>query len=143
MTSPFADLGLPASSGLTDDQIRAAWRRIAAATHPDRADGGDPARFAAAAAAYSLLRTGSGRGEALAELRERPAARGRSQRVPFRRLPSVPGTLAHRLGPAALVAVIAGCATAAAVLAVGWQPASYALAAGGLTWVLRTGHRSS
>ena len=27
---------------LTDDDVRAAWRRIAAATHPDRDDGGDP-----------------------------------------------------------------------------------------------------
>ena len=48
--------------------MRAAWRRLAAATHPDRADGGDPARFAAAAAAYTVLRTRSGRGEALADL---------------------------------------------------------------------------
>jgi hypothetical protein len=65
---PFATLGLPARAGLTDDEVRAAWRRIAAATHPDRADGGDPARFAAAAAAYTALRTQSGRGEALANL---------------------------------------------------------------------------
>ena len=48
--------------------MRAAWRRIAAATHPDRADGGDPGRFAVAAAAYTVLRTRSGRGEALADL---------------------------------------------------------------------------
>jgi curved DNA-binding protein CbpA len=48
--------------------VRAAWRRIAAATHPDREDGGDPARFGAAAAAYVVLRTGFGRGEALADL---------------------------------------------------------------------------
>ena len=65
---PFTVLGLPAGPGLTDDEVRAAWRRIAAATHPDRADGGDAARFAAAAAAYTLLRTGSGRAEALADL---------------------------------------------------------------------------
>jgi hypothetical protein len=66
--SPFAALGLPARPGLADDEVRAAWRRIAAATHPDRADGGDPDRFAAAAAAYTMLRTASGRGEALADL---------------------------------------------------------------------------
>ena len=48
--------------------MRAAWRRIAAATHPDREDGGDPAGFGAAAAAYVVLRTGFGRGEALADL---------------------------------------------------------------------------
>ena len=49
---PFSVLGLPARADLTDDDVRSAWRRIAAATHPDRADGGDPGRFAAAAAAY-------------------------------------------------------------------------------------------
>ena len=65
---PFAALGLAADADLSDDDVRAAWRRLAAATHPDRADGGDPARFATAAAAYTLLRTRSGRGEALADL---------------------------------------------------------------------------
>jgi hypothetical protein len=65
---PFALLGLPARPGLSDDDVRAAWRRIAAATHPDREDGGDPARFGAAAAAYVMLRTEFGRGEALADL---------------------------------------------------------------------------
>ena len=64
---PFAALGLTAQPDLTDDDVRAAWRRVAAATHPDRQDGGDPARFAAAAAAYTELRTRFGRGEALAE----------------------------------------------------------------------------
>ena len=77
---PFAALGLAASRDLTDDDVRAAWRRVAAATHPDRADGGDPAAFAAAASAYSDLRTRFGRNEALADLRTtarrpRPAAR--------------------------------------------------------------------
>src|SRR6185437_1621986 len=67
-SDPFAVLGLPARAGLTDDDVRAAWRRLATATHPDRADGGDPDRFAAAAAAYTVLRTRSGRGEALADL---------------------------------------------------------------------------
>jgi curved DNA-binding protein CbpA len=65
---PFSTLGLPAWAGLTDDDVRAAWRRIAAATHPDREDGGDPVRFGAAAAAYMLLRTSFERGEALADL---------------------------------------------------------------------------
>ena len=69
---PFTVLGLPAGPGLTDDEVRAAWRRVAAATHPDRADGGDAARFAAAAAAYTTIRTGFGRTEALADL-ARPA----------------------------------------------------------------------
>ena len=47
----FRALGLPPTADLSDDDVRAAWRRIAAATHPDRDDGGDPARFGAAAAA--------------------------------------------------------------------------------------------
>ena len=81
MTSdPFTALGLPARADLTDDDIRAAWRRIAAATHPDRADGGDPDRYAVASAAYAELRTRSGRGEAYADLapgkgRRRPGTR--------------------------------------------------------------------
>ena len=74
---PFAALGLPAQPGLTDDEVRSAWRRAAAATHPDRADGGDPGRFAVAAAAYTVLRTRSGRGEALADLRSSSPAPGR------------------------------------------------------------------
>jgi hypothetical protein len=65
---PFGALGLPRRPGLSDDDVRAAWRRIAAATHPDRDDGGDPVVFGAAAAAYATLRTAYGRGEALADL---------------------------------------------------------------------------
>ncbi len=79
---PFALLGLPARAGLSDDDVRAAWRRIAAATHPDREDGGDPARFGAAAAAYVTLRTSDGRGEALADLGA--AAAAGSARLPGR-----------------------------------------------------------
>jgi hypothetical protein len=90
---PFTTLGLPAWPGLTDEDVRAAWRRIAAATHPDREDGGNPARFGAAASAYATLRTPSGRGDALAELgpagpaeiwtapRGRRARRGGAHRV--------------------------------------------------------------
>jgi hypothetical protein len=80
--NPFALLGLPARPGLSDDDVRAAWRRIAAATHPDREDGGDPAGFGAAAAAYVVLRTGFGRGEALADLGlgEATGRRGRHHR---------------------------------------------------------------
>jgi curved DNA-binding protein CbpA len=39
---PFGVLGLPLRRDLTDEDVRAAWRRIAAVTHPDLADGGDP-----------------------------------------------------------------------------------------------------
>ena len=70
---PFRVLGLPARPDLSDDEVRAAWRRIAAATHPDRPDGGDGERFAAAAGAYAVLRTAYGRGEAYADSRGTPA----------------------------------------------------------------------
>jgi hypothetical protein len=66
--NPFEALGLPERPDLTDEQVRAAWRAIAAATHPDRADGGDLARYTAASAAYAELRTGWGRSEAYADL---------------------------------------------------------------------------
>jgi hypothetical protein len=66
--NPFTALGLPARPDLDDEQVRQAWRDIAAATHPDRADGGDPAAHTAASAAYAWLRTAWGRSEALADL---------------------------------------------------------------------------
>jgi hypothetical protein len=67
---PFAALGLPARPDLSDEQVRAAWRSIAAATHPDRPDGGDLARYTAASAAYAQLRTPWARSEAYADLIE-------------------------------------------------------------------------
>ena len=66
--NPFDALGLPARPDLTDEQVRAAWRKIAAATHPDRPGGGDVARYTAATAAYAVLRTPWGRSEAFADL---------------------------------------------------------------------------
>jgi curved DNA-binding protein CbpA len=95
-------LGLPAGTGLTDDDVRAAWRRIATATHPDRADGGDPARFAEAAAAYTVPRTRFGRGEALADLsgtmRTRSPARFRG-RLPRSASPAGHGAQPGPPGP--------------------------------------------
>ena len=70
--NPFEALGLPERPDLTDEQVRAAWRKIAAATHPDRPDGGDLARYTAASAAYAELRTPWGRSEAYADLADRP-----------------------------------------------------------------------
>jgi hypothetical protein len=67
-SDPFRVLGLPASPELSDEQVRAAWRAIATATHPDRPGGGDAARYAAASAAYATLRTPWGRSEAYADL---------------------------------------------------------------------------
>ena len=69
---PFTALGLPVRPDLTDERVRAAWRQIATATHPDRPDGGDPARYAAASAAYAVLRTSWGRSEAYADLTAAP-----------------------------------------------------------------------
>ena len=72
--NPFDALGLPSDPALTDEHIRAAWRQIAAATHPDRADGGDLARYTQASAAYAELRTPWSRSEAYADLAERAEA---------------------------------------------------------------------
>lgn len=66
--NPFTALGLPARPDLTDAQVRAAWRAIAAATHPDRPDGGNVIRYTEAATAYAQLRTAWGRSEAYADL---------------------------------------------------------------------------
>jgi hypothetical protein len=65
--NPFDALGLPTDPDLTDDQIHAAWRDIAAATHPDRPDGGDLPRYTAASAAYTELSSHWGRTEAYAD----------------------------------------------------------------------------
>ena len=146
MNSQFQALGLPASPELTDDQVRAAWRRVAAATHPDRGDGGDPAAFAAAAAAYTLLRTPAGRREALAELSQptdgiasgHPVLGSKNQLVRYavsmawRIRGGRPLRLAARFVGMTAVGVLA-------VAAVGLQPASYALIVGALTWLAVTG----
>jgi hypothetical protein len=68
--NPFDALGLPADPALTDEQVHAAWRQIAAATHPDRPDGGDLARYTQASAAYAALNSPWGRSEAYADLIE-------------------------------------------------------------------------
>ena len=134
---PFAVLGLTAHPDLTDDEVRAAWRRVAAATHPDRDDGGDPAAFAAAAAAYTDLRTLTGRREAGAD-----GGTGRPVRPGGRRGLTGLG----RLGRGRPVILAVRLLTAAgvslgAVLAVGAQPASYAVVALALTWLVRTARR--
>jgi curved DNA-binding protein CbpA len=74
--NPFEALGLPVRPDLTDEQVRAAWRAIAAATHPDRPDGGDLAAYTAASAAYAELRTPWSRSEAYADVTERAARAG-------------------------------------------------------------------
>ena len=143
---PFAVLGLDPGADLTDDDVRAAWRRVAAATHPDRGDGGTPETFAIAAAAYADLRTAYGRGEAraggLASGRSRTTRRDAlfsqiAQVLPGRaRVAAVfrcrrPVRLAVRV-------VTAGCAAVAGVIAAGPGPAGPALVAGAVTWLLMT-----
>jgi hypothetical protein len=66
--NPFETLGLPTRPDLDDDQVHAAWRAIAAATHPDRPDGGDPAWYAQASAAYAQINSPWGRSEAYADM---------------------------------------------------------------------------
>ena len=169
-TDPFTVLGLPARAGLSDDEVRAAWRRIAAAAHPDRTDGGDAARFAAAAAAYTTLRTSFGRAEALADL-ARPAGPGRG-RAGSGRWRWAPGWAWRRPRPTAdgerrrgrpAAGLLAGrwwarvrrgrparlalrIAAAAAVsigvaLVAGARPATPALITGVLTWLALTARR--
>jgi curved DNA-binding protein CbpA len=123
---PFSVLGLPRDAGLSDDDVRAAWRRIAAATHPDRDDGGDPAVYGAAAAAYATLRTADGRGEALAD---RHGVRGRH------------GVRDGRGRPWVLALRVAGAVAVSGVtLAIaGWAPASIGVLAGVATWLAATG----
>jgi curved DNA-binding protein CbpA len=154
--NPFAVLGLAVRPDLTDDDVRAAWRRVAAATHPDRADGGDPDRFAGAAAAYTTLRTRSGRGEALADLaaatvpsRGVPSRGVPSRRVPSRRVPLTgyrrragAGLLSRirrgRVARLALRAAIAAAVSAGAAVVAGTQPATPAVIVGAVTWLLVT-----
>ena len=147
---PFRVLGLAAGPDLTDDDVRAAWRRIATATHPDRADGGDPERFAAAAAAYTALRARYSRNEALADLRAQQLNRSRGPggrwraREPLARRPLVIRWPGHRLFRPWLLAarIIATAAACTAVFAVaGTRPATPALITGALTWLILTGRR--
>ncbi len=102
-TDPFEALGLPARPDLPDEQVRAAWRAIAAATHPDRADGGDLARYTAASAAYAELRTPWGRSEAYADLMEQADLDSEPATGPLPAVPAedaLPGGLPrHPLAP--------------------------------------------
>ncbi len=149
--TPFEVLGLDAETPLTDDDVRAAWRRIAEATHPDRADSGDLAVYVAAAAAYTALRTPAGRGDVLADLRERElrdAAAGRvgsglvSGRVIRRiRLPlTLPRRVRHGRPLRLTLRLLAvGAAGALVVTGSGWTPGSLAILTGAATWAFLTG----
>ena len=74
--NPFEILGLAARRDLTDQQVDAAWRAIAVATHPDREDGGDLARYTQASAAFAELRTPWSRSEAYADVLEQAWTQG-------------------------------------------------------------------
>jgi len=74
--NPFETLGLPERPDLDDETVRAAWRAIAAATHPAREDGGDLARYTQATAAYHELQTPWSRSEAYADLTDQAWVHG-------------------------------------------------------------------
>ena len=138
--NPFTALHLPAAADLDDEQVRAAWRAIAAATHPDRADGGDPAAYAAAAAAYTQLRTSWGRSEALADLTAAmlpppepgPAAPGMPA---WRAAAALPARIRHGR-PARLAARTLTAATVAllAVTVIPGTPSAPAVVTGSFLW---------
>jgi hypothetical protein len=158
---PFAALGLPARPDLDDETVRAAWRHIAAATHPDRPDGGDLARYTAASAAYAQLRTPWGRSETYADLTAHPgyghqpsgdpgtapmpAATGPGPRpaLPLTRLYAIlmiPERIRHGR-PLRLVirGAIAAAVSLAVLRAIPGQPAAPAIITGATLWFLLTG----
>ena len=154
---PFEALGLPARPDLSDEQVRAAWRSIAAATHPDRPDGGDLARYTQASAAYAELRTPWGRSEAWADLAEQARLGAEPDTAP---LPAIPGEappppapplLGLALLPARIrrgrplrlltrAAIAAGLCLAVLALIPG-QPAAPADVGGLIVWFVLTGRR--
>jgi hypothetical protein len=143
--NPFAALYLPASPSLTDEDVRAAWRAAAAATHPDRADGGNPAAYAAASAAYAQLRTPWGRSEALADLAVLPHVPPpvTTDPLPWHALLTVTAALPARVARGrplrlAVRAAIAAAAACAAVRLVPGTPSAPAAAFGCALWWLLT-----
>jgi hypothetical protein len=155
--NPFAALGLPERPDLTDEQVRAAWRTIAAATHPDRRDGGDIARYTSAASAYAQLRTGWGRTEAYADGR---AGAGDTSPLPAADDPAndtapempvvwpghllasvrhLPGRIRHGRPLRLLTRGLAAALASLAVLhLIPGQPAAPALVTGLILWFVRT-----
>jgi hypothetical protein len=144
---PFAALGLAPSPSLVDEEVRAAWRVVAAATHPDRADGGDPGAYRAASAAYAALRTAWGRAEAYADLtagplpdRSMPASATGEPVNPWRALALIPVRIWRgrplRLALRVLAAVVLGVTVTRA----GTGPGPVAGLVTGLgVWLVATG----
>ena len=124
----------------------AASPTIAAATHPDRADGGNITAYTAAASAYAQLRTAWGRSEAYADLAEQPpvpapatrpvspaAAIVRAARlVPARIRPGRPWHLLARALAAALLSLLV-------VELLPGQPSGPAVVTGLVIWFFFTG----
>jgi curved DNA-binding protein CbpA len=141
--NPFAALNLPAGPPLSDADVRAAWRTVAAATHPDRPDGGNPAAYTAAQAAYAQLRTPWGRSEALADLAavpHVPPARAPDP-LPWHALAAAAAVLPARVvrgRPVRIVvrAAVAAAAAYAAVRLVPGTPSAPAAVAGCVLWWL-------
>src|ERR1035438_3139251 len=151
---PFAALGRTASPDLTDEQVRAAWRAIATATHPDRPDSGDPAAYAAASAAYQVLRTPWGRSEAYADLAGRilidlrhrllppPASAARTAMSPWRALVLVPARIRHGRPGRLALRVLAAAVLVLLVLHSGaGTPPIAGLLTGIATWLILTSRR--
>ena len=166
--NPFEALGLPERPDLDDETVRAAWRQIAAATHPDRADGGDPARYTQASAAYAELRTPWGRSEAYADVAEQARRDGRldeddDDEPDTTPLPPVPGPafpepvspwpllfavtliptriLRGRLLRLLIRAALAAGLSLAVLALIPGRPSAPADVAGLITWFVLTGRR--
>lgn len=148
---PFTALGLTPGPDLTDEQVRAAWRAIATATHPDRPDGGNPARYATASAAFQVLRTPWGRSEAYADLTARnlvnfrhrvlppPAPAARVTISPWRAMLLVPARIRHgRPGRLALRVLAAAVLTLLVLRSGAPTPPIAGLLAGIATWLILT-----
>jgi len=145
--NPFTALGLPAGRDLTDQQVRAAWVSIAAATHPDRPDGGDVGRYTAAATAYAQLRTAWGRSEAYADLTaEQPHVPAPAPATPvtpgagiIRMVRLVPARIRHgRPLRLLLRAIIAALLSLLVLSVVPGQPSGPAVVTGLITWFVLT-----
>lgn len=147
-SDPFAALGLPPGPGLTDQQVRQAWRAIATATHPDRAGGGNITRYTAAATAYAQLRTPWGRSEAYADLTAAPPDASAPAPAPppappgaglLRAATLIPARIRHGR-PARLLtrAVVAAVLSVLALHAIPGQASGPAVVTGLAVWFLLT-----
>ncbi len=151
--NPFTVLGLPTDPDVSDEQVRAAWRAIAAATHPDRPDGGNVQRYTAATNAYAQLRSPWGRSEACADLTADlpgtvaaapgpPPARGELSASLLGMATLLPARIWHgRPRHLALRALITALLSLAVVNLLPDQPSGPAVVTGLITWFVLTARR--